>query len=198
LALAVRAEGRKKHGRKVQVNVSGNTFVPKPHTPFQWVELEDAAAIREKQSLLRRKLRGPGLKLSCGDPEATMLEAALARGDRRMGSVVLRAWELGARFDAWGEHRAMDVWRQAFAEAGLDPAFYAHRQRAADEVFPWEVVSTGVRRESLRDEYERSRRGETTSDCRERCDGCGVLAAYGDISSAQWQCPKPVGATPEA
>ena len=191
LVRAVRAVGRKAHGRRAQVNVSVNTFVPKPHTPFQWVGLEPAQSIREKQALLRRELRGRGLKLKYGDPEGTQLEAALSRGDRRLGAVVQRAWELGARFDAWDEHRDQGAWKRAFAEAGLDLDFYAHRQRPPDEVFPWEVISTGVRKEFLLEEYRRSSRGETREDCRERCHGCGILGAYGNDWSEEWRCPPP-------
>ncbi len=191
LARAVLAEGRREHGRKVQVNLSVNTFVPKPHTPFQWAGLESEAVIREKQALLKRRLRGPGLKLSLSDPQASVLEAALARGDRRLAGVVHRAWELGARFDAWDEHRQPAAWSQAYAEVGLDPAFYAHRERALDEQFPWEVVSIGVRRKVLLAEHRRSQSGETTADCRDSCYGCGVLAAYGSGWSAQWRCPRP-------
>ena len=191
LARAVRAMGRKVHGRRAQINVSVNTFVPKPHTPFQWVGLEPAHSIREKQALLRRELRGRGLKLNYGDPEATLLEAVLARGDRRLGAVVQRAWELGARFDAWGEQQNLGAWMRAFAEMGLDPDFYARRQRPPDETFPWEVVSTGVRKEFLLEEYRRSKHGETLVDCRERCHGCGILGAYGDIWSEEWRCPQP-------
>jgi len=191
LVQAVRALGRKAHGRKTQVNVSVNTFVPKPHTPFQWVGLATAASIREKQALLRRELRGRGLKLSYGDPKESLLEAVLARGDRRVGGVIRRAWELGARFDAWGEQRKLDAWERAFAEVGLDPDFYARRQRLPKETFPWEVVSTGVRKEFLLEEYRRSQRKEMLADCREQCHACGVLAAFGDGWSGEWLCPEP-------
>jgi radical SAM family uncharacterized protein len=189
LARAVRAEGRKVHGRRIQVNVSVNSFVPKPHTPFQWVGLEPLSSIREKQALLRHELRGRGLKLSYSDPELTLLEAVLARGDRRLGVVVHRAWSLGARFDAWDEQRDFDAWMQAFAESGLDPDFYACRERPTDESFPWDVVSTGVSRGFLLKEYQRSQRGELLVDCREQCHGCGVLGAYGEDWAESWQCP---------
>jgi len=191
LALEVRAKGREVHGHKAQVNVSVNTFVPKPHTPFQWVGLEDADSIREKQSLLRRELRGRGLKLRYTDPQATLLEATLARGDRRLGAVIQRAWELGARFDAWGEQRDLEAWTRAFEELGLDPDFYACRERPLDEIFPWEVVSPGVSKGFLLQEYRRSQRGEMLADCRERCHGCGVLQVYGADWSEEWRCPSP-------
>jgi radical SAM family uncharacterized protein len=191
LARAVRAVGKKVHGRQTQVNVSVNTFVPKPHTPFQWAGLEPAPSIREKQALLRRELHGQGLKLDYSDPEATLLEAALARGDRRLGAAIRRAWALGARFDAWDEQRNFMAWMRAFAETGLDPDFYACRARAPDETFPWEAISTGVRKEFLLEEYRHSQRGETLIDCREQCHGCGILAACGDRWTEEWCCPPP-------
>jgi len=191
VARDVRAVGRKMHGRKTHVNVSVNTFVPKPHTPFQWVGLEPATSIREKQAFLRRKVRGGGLKLSYNDPDETLLEATLSRGDRRLGQVVQRAWELGARFDAWGEQQNPAAWAQAFEESKLDPDFYARRERPLDEVFPWEVVGAGVSREFLLKEYGRGQRGELLADCRERCYGCGVIPAFSSEWSQEWYCPEP-------
>jgi radical SAM family uncharacterized protein len=189
LAREVRAVGRKVHGRRTQVNVSVNTFVPKPHTPFQWAGLDRMASIREKQARLRRELAGPGLKLSYSDPEGTLLEAVFARGDRRLGAVIERAWRLGARFDAWDEQRDMDAWVQAFADSGLDADFYAYRERTRDEVFPWDVISAGVRREFLLREYQRSQRGEMLADCRQGCHNCGILGAYGDQWAEGCCCP---------
>ncbi|MBN1978736.1 MAG: TIGR03960 family B12-binding radical SAM protein [Anaerolineae bacterium] len=191
LSQAVWKLGRKAHGRKVQVNVSVNTFIPKPHTPFQWVGMEPAGSVQEKQALLRRALRGRGLKLDYSDSGMALLEAALARGDRRLGAVVQRAWELGARFDAWDEQRDDDAWRRAFEETGLDPGFYAYRERPPEEVFPWEVVSAGVRKAFLLRDYQRSQRGETLVDCREQCHACGVLVVYKDSWSETWRCPQP-------
>jgi len=191
LARAVRAAGRKVHGRRTQVNVSVNTFIPKPHTPFQWAGMEPPASFRERHALLRRGLRGGGLKLSYSDPSEAALEAALTRGDRRLGAVVQRAWELGTRFDAWGEHRDAHAWTQAFAENGLSLNFYAYRERREDEIFPWEVVSTGVQKRFLLADYQRSQRGETLQDCRERCHGCGILTACGENWTEEWCCPEP-------
>ena len=191
LARAVRAEGRRVHGKRTQVNVSVNTFVPKPHTPFQWVGAETASSIHEKQALLRRQIRGQGLKLSYGDARATLLEATLSRGDRRLGAVIRRAWELGTRFDAWGEQLDLGAWERAFGELGLDPNFYARRERPPDEIFPWQVVSTGVDKQFLLREYRRSQRGELSPDCRDKCHGCGIIPALGDEWSREWYCPEP-------
>jgi len=183
--------GRRVHGRQAQVNVSVNTFVPKPHTPFQWVPLASSQSIRQKQALLRRKIRGRGIKLDYNNPEATLLEAVLARGDRRLAEVVQRAWELGARFDAWDDQRDFGAWMRAFAKTGLDPDFYAYRERSPDEQFPWEVVSTGVQKRFLLDEYERSQRREVLTDCREGCHACGILATYQGARTEEWTCPEP-------
>jgi len=183
--------GRRVHGRQAQVNVSVNTFVPKPHTPFQWVGLDGSRSIRDKQALLRREIRGRGLKLDYNDPEASMLEAVLARGDRRLAEVIHQAWALGARFDAWDDQRDFGAWMRAFAKTGLDPDLYAYRQRSPDELLPWEVVSTGVRKRFLLREYERSRRREELSDCREECHACGILTAFQGESSPVWCCPEP-------
>jgi radical SAM superfamily enzyme YgiQ (UPF0313 family) len=187
----IRAIGRRVHGRKAQVNVSVNVFVPKPHTPFQWVSLEPADSLHAKQSHLRRALRGQGLKLDYSDSEATLIEATLARGDRRLGTVIQRAWELGARFDAWDEQRKDDAWTGAFTETELDPGFYSLRRRSLDETFPWEVVSAGVHRRFLAQELERSQSEGTLVDCREQCHGCGILGSYGSDWTEDWQCPEP-------
>jgi radical SAM family uncharacterized protein len=189
LSRAVLKVGRRVHGRKAQVNVSVNTFIPKPHTPFQWVGLEEESSIREKQSRLRSALRGRGLKLSYSDPEETLLEAVLSRGDRRLGVVIEDAWRLGARFDAWGDQRDPSAWKQAFDTHSIDPDSYTRRQRSRDEVFPWEVISTGVRKSFLWREYERSSSGETLVDCRDQCYGCGILSAYEENRSEAWCCP---------
>ncbi len=183
--------GRRVHGRQAQVNVSVNTFIPKPHTPFQWVPLASSQSIREKHALLRRRIRGRGLKLDTTHPEASLLEAVLARGDRRLADVVERAWELGARFDAWDDQRDMGAWMRAFAKIGLDPDTYAFRERSPDELLPWEVVDTGVRKRFLLRELERSRRAETLADCREACHACGILATFGGARTEGWCCPEP-------
>jgi radical SAM family uncharacterized protein len=191
VAQTVHIIGRRVHGRQAQVNVSVNTFVPKPHTPFQWVPLASGRSIRERQATLRRELRGRGIKLDYNDPEATLLEAVLARGDRRLSDVVEQAWRLGARFDAWDDQRDFGAWMRAFAKVGLDPDFYVYRERSEGERFPWEVVNSGVRKRFLWDEYERSQRRETLSDCREACQACGILTSFRGRRTEEWACPEP-------
>ena len=178
LVKKVRAIGRRHQRKRIQVNVSLGTFVPKPFTPFQWLPLVDEATLEERQALLRRGLRGPGISFSWHDPRTTLLEAALSRGDRRLGQVIYRAWQWGAKFDAWDELLDEDLWWRAFADAALDPNFYARRERPLDEVLPWDHIDVGVRKEFLVEEYQRSLRGETTIDCREGCVDCGVSEVF--------------------
>jgi radical SAM family uncharacterized protein len=175
----VRAIGRQAQGKRTQVNVSVATFIPKPHTPFQWQPLEERASLEEKHHLLRRLIRGRGVKLSWNDPETSLLEAALSRGDRRLGRVILQAWRRGARFDAWSEVLDIRRWWEAFADQELDPAFYAHRERPLDETLPWDHIDCGVSKEYLIGEYQRSLHEETTLDCREGpCRACGILETF--------------------
>ncbi len=194
LCKAVLAEGRKVLGKRAQVNAGVSTFVPKPHTPFQWVPCDSVEQIQAKQALLKRELRGPGLKLSWTHPQATLLEAWLSRGDRRMGRVIQEAWKHGARFDAWQEHFRYDVWIRAFAAAGLDPGFYTHRERPIDETLPWDHIDAAVRKPFLTEDYLWSLQGRTRVDCRERCFACGILPKFAALRRQHpgetWECPE--------
>ncbi len=194
LCQAVLAEGRREIGNRAQVHAGVSTFVPKPHTPFQWVPCDRVEQIRAKQALLKRRLRGPGLKLSWTEPEATLLEAWLSRGDRRMAEVVLAAWRRGARFDAWHDQLRFASWLEAFSEVGLDPGFYTYRERPLDETLPWDHISAGVRKEFLTEDYLWSLQGRTRVDCRERCFACGILPRFASLRRAHpgnaWKCPE--------
>ncbi len=160
---------------KASLNVSVSTFVPKPHTPFQWHAQLSKGAILERVDLLKERLNRPGLRLKWNDADQSILEAVFARGDRRLGKVIEAAYRLGARFDGWSEHFRPDVWDRAFEESGLDPRFYAERARPRDEVLPWQHLSSGVERGFLLDELDRSLAEALTPDCRwEECSGCGV------------------------
>jgi radical SAM family uncharacterized protein len=194
LCKAVLAEGRKIIGRRAQVTAGVSTFIPKPHTPFQWAPCDTMEQIAAKQTLLKQSLRGPGLKLNWNSPEDTMLEAWLSRGDRRMAEVVYQAWKRGAKFDAWKEHFHYNLWLEAFAAVGLQPEFYTHRERPIDETFPWEHISTTVRKKFLTEDYLWSLQGKTRVDCRERCFACGILPTFVEMRRANpgevWQCPE--------
>jgi radical SAM family uncharacterized protein len=197
LAMQVRNVGRRVLGRKAQVNVSVSTLVPKPHTPFQWVPLADEDEIRAQQQYLKENLRGPGLKLNWNRYQETLLEAILSRGDRRLGAAIHRAWQLGARFDGWGDQFKVEAWRQAFEETGLEIGFYTRRARAEDEVFPWDHIDAGVSKRYLLQDYQASIRGETRPDCREQCYACGILTAFreqrAELPVGAWSCPPVAG-----
>jgi len=186
--------GRKEVGNRVRVTAGVGTFVPKPHTPFQWVPCDTIDQIKLKQDLLKRTLRDRGLKLNWTEPESTMVEAWLSRGDRRMSDVIYNAWQRGAKFDAWKDHFNYDIWMQAFADVGLDPDFYSQRERPIDEVFPWEHIDTTVRKKFLIEDYLWSQNGQTRLDCREQCFACGILPTFADLRRANpdefWGCPE--------
>ncbi|MDD9956098.1 MAG: TIGR03960 family B12-binding radical SAM protein [Anaerolineaceae bacterium] len=193
LCKAVLREGRKELGNKANVNVGVSTFIPKPHTPFQWVPQDSREQVLEKQQLLKRELRGPGLHLRWNDIESSEFEGFLSRGDRRLGQVVQRAWELGCTFDAWQDRHYHDRWLQAFGEAGLDPDFYNHRTRGDHEIFPWEHIDVAVHRKFLLQDYQMSLKGETRIDCRDKCFACGILPKFtktrSQTAASAWECP---------
>ncbi len=195
LALKVIKIGRHYQGKRSQLNLGVATFIPKPHTPFQWAVLDDPETVAEKQALLKKALRTPGIKINWSEPDSTMFEAWSTRGDRRLSKVIYRAWQLGAKLDAWDDHYRKDAWEQAFAENDLSPEFYVHRPRSADEVFPWDIIDTGVTKRTLRKEYENSLEGVLRPDCRQGCFGCGIVQAFHDIQpedeSVKWFCPLP-------
>jgi radical SAM family uncharacterized protein len=192
LAMKVRAVGRRVLGRKAQVNVGVSTLVPKAHTPFQWVPLAAESEVRAQQDYLKENLRGPGLKLSWNNYQETLLEAVLSRGDRRLGAAIHRAWQLGARFDAWSDQFKVEAWRQAFRETGLEVGFYT-RARLSGEVLPWDHIDAGVSKHYLARDYEASLRGQARLDCREQCYACGILTAFrderADLPDGAWACP---------
>ncbi len=170
--------GRKHQGNRAELAVSIATFIPKPHTPFQWLPMAGEEEIAEKHKFLRKLLKRRGIFLSLTDYRTSLLEGVLSRGDRRLGEVIYRAWKKGAKFDAWGEFFRWDLWEKAFAEAGLALSFYAHRLRPKDEIFPWDHIDVGVEKEFLWEEYQKALRGEITPDCRRECYGCGIRKAF--------------------
>ncbi|MFA4983893.1 MAG: TIGR03960 family B12-binding radical SAM protein [Candidatus Omnitrophota bacterium] len=140
--------GKKTAGRAAGVNISVNAMVPKPHTPFQWVQMQGVSDIAEKQSYLRSRLKSHKLKLRFHDCRMSFLEGVFSRGDRRLGAVLLEAFGRGARFDGWGDYFDFGIWTEAFKEHNIDPQFYL-RQRAKDEVLPWDILDIGIPKESL-------------------------------------------------
>ncbi|MCE5242742.1 MAG: TIGR03960 family B12-binding radical SAM protein [Desulfobacteraceae bacterium] len=160
---------------KSTINVSVSTFVPKPQTPFQWASQLGRREIEGRMNELKDRFRKPGLRMKWSHPGHSALEGVFARGDRRLGKALLRAWQLGARFDGWSESFREDIWDRAFEETGLDRSFYSERERSLEEVLPWDHLSTRVEKSYLRKEYARALGEEFTPDCRwDRCSGCGV------------------------
>ncbi len=193
LCYQVLREGRKRVGNRARVHAGVSTFIPKPHTPFQWVACDTVENIRAKQKLLKNGLRGPNLKLNWVEPEITLHEAWMSRGDRRTGEVILRAWQLGCKFDAWQEHFRHDLWVQAFAECGQDPYQISHRQRDLSETLPWDHISTAVKSSFLKQDYLWSQEQRLRQDCRTHCFACGILPKFNDLRAAvpddAWKCP---------
>ena len=159
----------------LRITVSASVFVPKNFTPFQWEAQLDAETVVRRQKLLRDALREvKGVDFKYHAPDVSFIEAVFARGDRRLADVLERAYRLGCRFDGWSDQFRYDLWLKAFEEIGLDPAFYALRERPVGEVFPWDHLDCGVTKAFLAREREKAARGETTHDCRKGCVGCGV------------------------
>jgi len=175
LADKIRDLAKRNGGRTPQIRVNASTFVPKAHTPFQWFGQNTEDEITKKHEILNAGLQRRGTRLSWGNPKVSLLEAALSRGDRRLGKVIYRAWKLGAVFDAWDELFNYDLWQQAFAEIGLDIKFYAQRERSQDELLPWAHIDVGVSQEFLKVEYTKALKAEVTPDCRGgACNACGL------------------------
>lgn len=157
---------------RATVNVTVSLFVPKAFTPFQWEPMATEADLHHRRRLLLSLIRHNSIKLKFHGYGESWLEALMSRGDRRLGRVIRRAWELGARFDAWGEGFKREYWDQALAEAGLDADFYIHRERQADEVMPWDMISVGINKRTLWEERVRSRLEQFTQDCSGHTPGC--------------------------
>lgn len=196
LSKEVLAVGRQVLGNKANVRIGVSTLVPKPHTPFQWVPMAAEATIREQIRLLQQELKGPGIHFTWNNPEETLLEAFLTRGDRKLGPVIQRAWEMGARLDAWGEYFRFDLWQQAFADCSQEMDWFARRARPLDEILPWDHISAGLQKEFLAQEYVHTYAGGVVDDCREHCFSCGILGYFKeqrrDAADDAWCCP-PLG-----
>lgn len=136
------------HARRGGVNVSINTLIPKPHTPFQWLKMEQIEGIKYKQDYLKRKIRNTRLRLSLHNPQMSFLEGVLSRGDRRLSQVIFSAFSRGARFDAWDNYFVFDRWMDAFKESDIDPNFYL-QDKSKDEFLPWDFLDVGISKEAL-------------------------------------------------
>jgi radical SAM family uncharacterized protein len=194
LSKAVLRLGKKAIGNRAMVHAGVSTFIPKPHTPFQWIPCDTEEQILMKLNLLKSQLRGKGLKLTWNEPEATFLEAWLSRGDRRLANVIYTAWKNGAKFDAWNDQRNIETWLDSFKTWNIDPNIYSHRPRPLDEAFPWDHIDIGVRKNYLLQDYLWSLEEKIRGDCREHCFGCGILPKYNFLRREHpgdtWKCPE--------
>lgn len=170
---------------KCQITISTSFFVPKPFTPFQWARMytpEDyIGRARIVNDAVKAQLNRKSIKYNWHEADVTVLEGVLARGDRRVGQVILKVYEKGGIFDAWSEFFDYDRWISSFAECGIDPDFYTMRERSLDEVFPWDFIDTGVTKEFLKREWENATQESVTPNCRMRCSGCGVKRFGGGV-----------------
>ena len=164
----------KNKNRGVRITVSTSCFVPKPHSPFQWERQVTMDEYIRKVHLLRDSIKAKNVVYNWHDPQTSYIEATLSRGDRRMGRVIENVWRSGGRLEAWSDYFSFDRWMKAFDDAGVDPTFYAHRERERYEVMPWDIVDVGVRRAHLWHEREQAYRSELSPDCRKQCSACGA------------------------
>lgn len=158
----------------LKVTLSTSIFVPKPFTPFQWAPQDKLDIVKEKITRLRGKIKSRQIVYNWHESPVSYMEAIIARGDRRICDVIIKAFELGAKFDGWGEYFDFEIWLKAMKECNVDGDFYACRERSYEEIFPWDFVDIGVSKDYLIRENEKAKKGELTGDCREECRNCGI------------------------
>lgn len=162
-------------GGRFHVTVSVSNFVPKAHTPFQWVSQNTTEEFTRKHNYLTAKLK-PLKKVTFNyhDDAVSTLEAVFARGDRRLSGLLVSAHKNGCRLDGWSEHFSLEKWRKAIEESGTDIDFYTTRSRSYDEILPWDIIDSSILRDFLVSEAEKAQAGSITADCRYGCAGCGI------------------------
>lgn len=167
---------------RCQITVSSSYFIPKPFTPFQWSPMLDIREYERRAYLvkdaIKSQLNAKSIRFQWHGSEMSVMEAVLARGDRRLGKLLMLLHQKGCRFDAWTEHFDAEIWHAALDGLGIDPTFYANRTRPDHEIFPWDHIDAGLRKDYLLHEFKRAMKGEVTPNCRERCSGCGINTAY--------------------
>jgi radical SAM family uncharacterized protein/radical SAM-linked protein len=166
--------GKEIVGGRVNINIGVSAFVPKPHTPFQWLGQLPYKELRIRQDFLRKALRRRGLNFKGQHIEFSIIESVFARGDISCASLLETAWRLGCRFDGWSESFNFNNWLSAAEKTGIDLYKYAERTMDIDSELPWDLIDIGITKRFLKSEYEKSTEGETTPDCRELCSGCGL------------------------
>lgn len=167
-------ENAKNKNRGVKITISTSCFIPKPFSPFQWEQQISMKEYRRRVSLLKNAITAKNVTYKWHDPETSFIEAVLSRGDRRLSNVLEYVWKNGGRLEAWEDYFDYDRWMDAFAEYNIDPAFYANRERTADEVLPWDIIDVGVFKKHLWHEREMCYQSQLSPDCRKQCSACGA------------------------
>lgn len=171
----VKAIGKKHVGGRARVRVSTSNLVPKPHTPFQWARQDTEAELQPKHFILKDGCRSAGVEFSWNNPLDGLVECVLSRGDRRVGNAIYEAWRRGAKFDAWGEYFNATRWQEAFAAAGIDPNWIAHREWDTAEPLPWDHIDCGVAKSYLKGQWRDVHSTKTVADCHHgACNVCGM------------------------
>ena len=170
---------KEKRNGKIQIVVSTSFFIPKPFTALQWASQNTKEEFIEKAYLTKKsvmeQLNQKSIKYNWHEADVSVMEGVFARGDRKIGKVIKRAYDMGCLYDAWGEYYKNDVWLQAFEEEGIDIGFYTTRERDLDEIFPWDFIDCGVTKEFLKREWKKAMNGEVSPNCKEKCQGCGAM-----------------------
>lgn len=174
-----------KRNGKCQITASSSFFVPKPFTPFQWASMNTKEEFIEKARLVKRtvmeQLNQKSIKYNYHEADVTVLEGVLARGDRKVSSVIYAAYKKGCLYDSWSEAFHNELWMEAFADCGIDLLFYTKRERSIDEIFPWDFIDTGVSKSFLLREWTKAQKEEITPNCRTACQGCGAAVFGGGV-----------------
>ena len=168
-------ENAKNKNRGVKITISTSCFIPKPHSPFQWEAQITKEEYLRRVNLLRSSINARNVIYNWHDADTSVVEAVLSRGDRRLGPVLEEVWRRGGRLEAWTDYFSFERWMQALEKFGLDPAFYASRERRVDEVLPWDMIDVGVRKAHLVHEREMCYASTLSPDCRHQCSACGAL-----------------------
>ncbi len=176
---------KEKRNGKVQITASSSFFVPKPFTPFQWASMNKEDSFREKAHIVKDEVRAQlnqkSIRYKYHDPDGSVLEGVLARGDRRVADVIEAVYKKGGIYDAWTEQFDLNRWKEAFEETGIDPYFYTYRERSTDELLPWDFIDIGVTKEFMIREWEQAKKAVVTPNCRQKCSGCGARKFGGGI-----------------
>lgn len=172
-------------GRSVSITISTSFFVPKPFTPFQWEPQNRISEMEDKARFLKENIKSKKIVYNWHNSDISLLEAVFAKGDRRLGEVLITAQKLGCKFDGWSDFFDFDRWLEAFRVCGIDPEFYALRRIPYDEILPWDYADIGVPKSFLIKEHKKAYAEETTPSCREKCSGCGAASFGGGVCFEQ-------------